>query len=261
MAIFNGTEDDDFFLGTLLDDIFFGNGGNDEIYGGGGNDIANGGAGDDYIETGDGNDTIDGGADNDTVFGGAGNDSILGGLGDDSLFGGDGNDFINGEEGDDFINGASGDDVLLGGAGADTIVGGGGSDFLSGGADDDVINSHNGIQSGNLFEREEMYGGAGADTFNLFTNYTGGRQARTPSARPGATTGDQSFAIINDFSAADGDALNLRDRISSYQFIRGNFRDRTSRSISDTFILSQNGNNLVAVVVDATITTAGQVSA
>ncbi|WP_416671021.1 calcium-binding protein [Egbenema bharatensis] len=250
MATILGTSGADTLLGTAGDDIILADAGADYIYVEFGNNLIDAGAGNDYVEAGDGNDTINGGNGNDTVFGGEGNDSILGGLGNDVLYGDGGNDVLQGEAGDDYLDGGAGDDILLGDAGNDTLIGGLGSDFLSGGEGDDVINSHEVRRSGRLLERDEMYGGAGTNTFNLFTNYSGGRRARTPAARPGSTTGDQAFSIIWDFKVGE-DELNLLNRRRDYTFEDGNFANRGARTVADTFVTLQ--GNLVAVIVDARV--------
>jgi Ca2+-binding RTX toxin-like protein len=250
MATILGTAQADTLLGTLADDIILAGAGADYIYVEFGNNLISGEGGSDYIDAGDGNDTIDGGAGDDIVYAGAGNDSVLGGIGNDVLFGDEGNDVLRGEADNDYLDGGAGDDIVLGDAGNDTLIGGLGSDFLSGGEGDDIINSHATRRGGRLLERDEMYGGAGINTFNLFTNYTGGRRERTPSARPGATTGDQSFAIIWDFKVGE-DQLNLLNRRRDYVFEDGNFANRGARSISDTFVTYQGG--LVAVIVDARV--------
>ena len=150
--------------------------------------------------------------------------------------------------GDDILNGGNGDDIILGEVGNDTLTGSFGSDFLSGGDGDDIINSHDARVSSKVVERDEMYGGLGADTFNLFANYLGGKASNRP-AREGKF-GDGSYAVLRDFSVADGDTLNLLDTVSRYQFVRGNFGGRTA---SDVFITTRTGNT-VAVVLDTSVT-------
>lgn len=124
----------------------------------------------------------DGSADDDTLVGGAGNDSLLGGGDDDVLLGGEGLNTLLGETGDDQIDGGGAADNLGGGSGDDTLNGGGGADVLSGGAGEDLI-----------------WGGTGADIFR-FTELSNG-----------IAEGD----MIVDYSAAEGDSLDLPDGISS----------------------------------------------
>jgi Ca2+-binding RTX toxin-like protein len=85
---------------------------------------------------------------------------------------GGGNDTVYAGVGNDQVFGAVGDDLQYGGAGADTLYGGAGADTLSGGADDDVL-----------------FGGADGDVFFF--------------------TGPSGNDVINGFSFADGDRLDL----------------------------------------------------
>ncbi len=89
----------------------------------------------------------------------------------DSLTGGVGNDTIRGLGGPDTLDGGAGNDTLDGGAGDDSLIGGEGNDTLDGGAGFNTLT-----------------GGAGADTYVLSRG---------------------SLAAINDFSAADGDRIDL----------------------------------------------------
>lgn len=240
-----GTDNNDRLTGTSSSDRIDALGGNDTINGGGGNDIINSGVGDDRVIAGTGNDRIIADLGNDTVFAGGGKDTIEGGGGADSLLGGDGNDTIRGGADDDFLDGEFGDDVLLGDVGLDTLVGGFGSDFISGGADDDVINSHNSATSSTEWERDEMYGGAGTNTFNLFSNYQGG------AANVANPSSESSLAIIMDFQVGI-DALNLLFESADYSISYGAAfdADPTDDVDVDDTIISFN-NNVVTVVVDA----------
>lgn len=244
----NGTDDDDVLTGTDLNDLINGRLGNDDIDGDAGNDVLDGGDGDDTISGGDGNDTIFALLGNDLVFAGNGNDSIEGGTGDTIIFGGAGSDTVRGGSGNDSIDGGSGDDILVaddtGDEGSDTLIGGYGSDFISGGGGDDILNSHTGRGvSSTAIERDEFYGGAGADTFNLFSDYLGGKASRT-----NPKTGDTSKAIIFDFRRGV-DTLNLLQNSSRYTVSStGNY---FGKSTTDT-VISLNGN-VVAIVVDAAV--------
>ena len=249
-----GTERNDFVI--LFDGVDVFDGQNDDPALGDGNDVIQAGAGDDEIITGDGNNQVFGDAGDDTITASFGNDLIYGGDGNDTVNGGDGNDIIYGEAGtetlatslgNDTLNGGNGDDLVLGEVGDDILTGGFGSDFLSGGLGDDIINSHDSKVTSKVIERDEMFGGVGADEFNLFANYLGGRASSRP-AKEGKFT-DSSFAVIRDFSITEGDTLNLLDPASRYQFVRGNFG---GRSASDVFITTRTGNT-VAIVLDTSV--------
>ena len=85
------------------------------------------------------------------------------------------------------VRGGGGDDTLRGGGGEDSLQGGDGADLLRGGGGDDLI------RSGLGFDR--LTGGAGADTFAY--------QA------PGESSAAQGVDRIIDFSAAEGDLIDL----------------------------------------------------
>jgi len=87
-----------------------------------------------------------------------------------NLSGGAGADMLTGGNGDDVLNGLAGNDTIRGGLGDDRIAGGAGAD--------------------------QIWGGAGADTFVFRTVGDSG---------PGAEARD----IIRDFSAAEGDRIDL----------------------------------------------------
>ncbi|WP_158592083.1 retention module-containing protein [Pseudomonas cavernicola] len=88
---------------------------------------------------------------------------------------GSGNDHVFGEAGVDLIYGGAGSDVLYGGAGVDGLRGGSGNDILVGGTGNDV-----------------MRGDAGKDSFVW-------------------RAGDTGNDVIKDFSAAQGDRIDLSD--------------------------------------------------
>ena len=114
-----------------------------------------------------------------TLYGEAGDDVLQGASGADRLNGGAGNDRLYGYDGNDVLEGGKGNDTLVGGNGNDTIFGGDGNDTIEGGAGADV-----------------MTGGKGADSYNF---------------RAGDFGSDlkASTDTITDFSAADGDKINL----------------------------------------------------
>ena len=177
------------------------------ITGNAGANTLSGAEGNDTLDGGNGNDTLQGDDDNDTLLGGAGNDTLDGGAGSDSLNGGAGTDTASyasaaaavsvslllttaqdtGGAGTDLLaamenlTGSNHDDRLTGNAAANLLHGGDGNDTLTGGKGLDTLT-----------------GGAGADVFdfNLVTD-----SALTV----------KTCDVITDFSAGDGDLLDLRD--------------------------------------------------
>jgi Ca2+-binding RTX toxin-like protein len=290
MANIIGTIENDILNGGVFNDVIFGDEGDDIISDIGGNNDVNGAEGNDRITmgsetTGSGNDVINGGSGNDIIFdfggnnnisggdgndrittyggvdiirGGVGNDGIASGGGDDTVFGGSGSDTIDagsgndkvyGQAGADFVSGESGSDFLFGDAGNDRVIGGSGDDFQSGGAGNDTIRTHSGLFASGTPERDELYGGLGLDTFDILSNYLGG------TMDPRATV-DQSYAIVRDFSFAEGDRLNLSADPDSYIIEPGDFNG--DGVFNDTFVILPFQkligdsiivvNNLVAVV-------------
>jgi len=131
--------------------------------------------------------------DNPIGYGLAGNDALYGSNGSD--------DTLYGNRGSDFLVGNGGDDVLVGGYGFDSLYGGDGSDELSGGAGNDYLYAYGG---GTEFELDTLEGGTGADTFVL-----GGDGAFY-------LEGGEQYALIVDFSRAEGDKLRVFGSISDY---------------------------------------------
>jgi len=158
------------------------------LTGGTTHDRLSGGTGDDVIHGGNGNDKITDAGGNNTLFGGSGHDQIAGGKNGDKINGGLGADIAKGGNGYDTINGAAGNDSLYGGNGRDKLNGASGADSLFGGANDDTLSGG--------FGSDRLTGGLGADTF-IFANTT---QSGIGSAAD----------IITDFSANQGDIINLR---------------------------------------------------
>jgi Ca2+-binding RTX toxin-like protein len=203
-AAVNGTGNDlgNSIIGNSADNQIAGLSGNDRLEGRLGNDTLDGGDGADILRGGDGDDELLGGADDDRMEGGNGEDALeggsgadllIGGQGDDTLLGDDGADTLRGRDGDDELQGGAdndrleggnGDDALDGGSGADVLLGGEGADMLLGGADDDVLEGGAGV--------DMLLGGAGADAFVF------------------RSIGDADGDTIADFSAANGDRINLR---------------------------------------------------
>jgi Ca2+-binding RTX toxin-like protein len=92
-------------------------------------------------------------------------DKIVGTSGFDDLFGKDGDDLLIGNGGNDWLTGGFGNDTLLGGDGDDRIFGAIGDDLVIGGDGDDRIQPGPATDGG----QDTVYGGAGADTIDLYT--------------------------------------------------------------------------------------------
>ena len=176
----------------------------DRINGGNVSDLINAGAGDDNVKAGKGNDVVFGEAGNDFLQGNDGHDALAGGVGDDKLHGHTGNDTLLGGAGNDILRGNEGDDLVVGGAGNDTVMGHEGNDILSGSAGTDVLT-----------------GGAGADIFAF------------------STTGNDN---IRDFTASEGDSIDLSALVSGY--------NASTHSITDFVSISIDGNQ-ATISVDA----------
>ena len=213
-----GTAGPDRLSGSVLDDAIDGAGGNDTLYGAGGNDTLLGGAGNDLLYGDAGHDSLDGGDGNDALYGNDGDDTLSGGLGNDTLDSGDGNNKVDGGAGDDYLYVSNGGANLLdGGSGNDTLSdSGSGNDTLLGGDGNDVltVNSYYDVPARSV----TVSGGDGSDTINLGSSL---RASISASGGGGADTfvfgyfsgylADPSRPmVIDDFSAAGGDRLDLR---------------------------------------------------
>ena len=211
-------------------DTLIGNAGKDRLDGGAGADSMAGGAGDDLYSVDDVGDKVteSGPAtDKDEVDstitytlganlerlhleGNADLDGTGNGL-DNSLIGNNGNNILSGLAGNDSLNGLLGNDLLLGGDGNDLLQ-------LEGGLDTAV-------------------GGAGSDTFQLFTL--------------------SGLDVIADFTGGPGgDLLDLQTVLSGFDFASDNINDFLKTSTADGSTLIQvdkdgtaNGVNFVDAVV------------
>jgi trimeric autotransporter adhesin len=215
--------------GNGLDNQMDGNAGANILDGGDGNDALFGFDGADTLIGGAGADSLVGGLGADSMTGGVGADSLDGGLGADAMVGGAGNDTylvddlgdvvveqagggydrvgasinwtlsaeverlslrgaadlngtgnelanqIDGNRGVNILDGGDGNDVLIADAGNDTLIGGAGADFLNGGQGAD-----------------SMTGGLDADRFFF------------------GSAAEANGDVIADFSAAQGDMIDLR---------------------------------------------------
>lgn len=146
------------------------------------------------------------------VIGSSGNDIIIGtDTVIDTLF----LDRISGDRsqasGSDELHGADGDDYLYGRTGNDTIDGGDGNDVLVGTTR--IVEDANSTTSD--YDRGEidvLTGGAGADRFVLGDSFGAFYTRQTPE-------GDANHGVITDYSAADGDVIQLHGTARSY-FLR-----------------------------------------
>jgi Ca2+-binding RTX toxin-like protein len=171
---------DDTVYGTHHDDYVSGEVGDDTLYGHRGADSLWGDVGEDTIYGGADDDRISGNEDNDTLEGNGGDDIIRGDQGDDLIYG------------DDFASegGAPGNDELYGGDGNDTIFGQDGDDRILSGRGNDIVS-----------------GGAGADVFEYRTSDL------TTYSWPTGSIQVHAVDTITDFSAAEGDRIDLRSLI------------------------------------------------
>ncbi|WP_454916875.1 beta strand repeat-containing protein [Xanthobacter sediminis] len=195
--------------GTALKNIeavsITGGAGNDTLFGDAGADFLDGGAGRDRLYGGEGSDTyvVDSSKDRVSERAGEGIDTVrttlssytlgrevenltytgkrdFSGGGNtlaNTIIGGIGNDSLAGNTGDDWIRGGKGSDGLAGGSGNDRLEGNTGNDRLSGGGGDD-----------------RLTGGSGADQFIY---------------RAISDSTSESFDTIADFSATQGDRIDL----------------------------------------------------
>lgn len=159
-----------------------------------------GNGGDNLLTTGGSNDTLYGGGGNDRLDGSAGADTMIGGMGDDTYqidnagdvvveLAGQGTDLVRASvtyslvgsqvenldlKGGRTLNatGNDGDNIIHGNSGANTVSGLGGNDQIDGKEGNDIL-----------------IGGAGADTFKFFQG--------------------SGVDVIGDFSAAQGDSINI----------------------------------------------------
>ncbi|MEG4167011.1 MULTISPECIES: calcium-binding protein, partial [unclassified Microcoleus] len=161
-----------------------------------------------------------------------GNDRVYGGYDNDVIYGGAGKDTIDGFDGDDYLTGGTNNDVLYGNGGYDLLEGGSGHDYLNG--------NKNGGPGGYPDEIDTLIGGFGADTFAIFEK---GPEFKMPYLDG---LGEHSYAIIQDFKKADGDAILLVGKKQDYDFVSGD--GYGNKLILDTKIFYK--DDMIAVVAD-----------
>jgi Ca2+-binding RTX toxin-like protein len=204
-----------------------------------------GGEGPDRLIGGPEDDTLSGLNGDDRLSGGPGDDSLLGGGGDDTLFGGSGNDTLTGGRSFDVMGG---DDVLDGGPGADLFRPGLGRTDISytrsreGVFVDLLLNlAYGGDAQGDRFDPSGSNGFRGALIGSAYADHliggevqiggggddrlTGSEGTLRQSGGEGADTFVFRFVngagpaglIIEDFSQAEGDRIDIRAVDATYQ--------------------------------------------
>jgi Ca2+-binding RTX toxin-like protein len=193
---------DDTLTGNAGNDILSGDAGNDTLDGAGGADRLDGGSGNDLLKGNDGADILNGGYGNDTLDGGAGDDVLTDYSDDNVLDGGSGNDNISANSyGTSTVDGGEGNDTISGGEGSGTFAGGNGNDYI-------IIAS-----TGTALHQLSVDGGAGDDRISM--KASGNGATFTASGGGGAdifafgTVALGNQIIVTDFSAADGDKIDL----------------------------------------------------
>lgn len=252
-------------VGQDGDDLILGGSGKDELLGAKGIDLILGEAGNDNIFGGPGVDNLLGGDGDDIITGGSGDDKILGEAnfsetGNDRIFGGDGNDDISGVGGNDYVFGGKGDDRVFGGFdddqvfgedGNDTVVGSVGNDYINGGLGDDVIIGSNPflrIPGFEAFERDEMLGGEGKDTFVL------GDAGGLYYDNQGGTANVSDAALIVDFNLKE-DVIQLPN-LSNGEYVLAPGPNSTEGNQFTTDILVQRSNQPLELI--ASVQNAGE---
>ncbi|MEM6521559.1 MAG: CAP domain-containing protein, partial [Cyanobacteria bacterium P01_C01_bin.70] len=141
-----------------------------------------------------------------------GNDVIKADKSDDWIQARAGRDIVYGRQGNDTIGGGAGDDQLLGQRGEDTLKGGKGNDHLRGGQGQDWLLGAD-VQVGlpGRHEHDVLTGGRDADTFVL-----GDQSWAYYSDGQANTTGLADYALLKDFSLAQGDKIQLHGEAKDY---------------------------------------------
>jgi hypothetical protein len=156
-------------------------------------------------------------------------DQLTGNAGNNSLWGFGGNDTVKGEAGNDIVNGGAGDDLLFGGIGSDRLMGEDGNDRLDGF-----------YGSGSTANQQDfLNGGTGADVFVLGT--TGNPYYR-----------GLGFAVVEDFSLASGDRLQLAGKSSDY-VLRQENRYVGSSTLDTVIYLAAAPSDPLAVLQDVNL--------
>jgi Ca2+-binding RTX toxin-like protein len=177
-----------------------------------------------------GNDSLSGWIGNDTLNGGAGSDTMTGGTGNDTYYVDDANDTVieNTSEGTDTVITSLGGYTLAANvenlkttisSGAN-LVGNELNNAITGGAGNDTINGGGG--------NDKLTGGLGADTFHF--DGTGGRDT------------------ITDFSAAQGDRIQVAININGLNLSGGADLIARATDAADGAVINLGGSNTVKLV-------------
>ncbi len=285
----------DTYAGTTGDDHIFGLAGDDTLTGGDGNDTLDGDTGKDTLYGGEGNDVLacdlgvgdlmDGGNGDDWLIvgkSGASGITLIGGAGNDVLVQGGGNQYLIGGSGDDtyILNSGGGGLTELAGGGNDTVEFGAvlqsnadltGDNYTLGpqelenlrltgvyainGSGNSLDNHIDGNKANNslagMAGNDTISGGGGDDTL------AGGTGADIFVYKD-ATSHDDTF-LVTDFSAAEGDKLDIRDVLAGYDSGTMDLADfvQVAVSGSDTLITidadgAGSGASLLAVTLAGT---------
>lgn len=191
----SGSDSNSVITGTNRNDRLLGNAQDQTLKGFAGKDIIRAGAGRDRAYGGNGMDTLFGAQGNDRLFGQKGNDRVHGGVGNDRLQGNQGNDKLYGNEGNDDLKGGFGNDLVNGGSGRDRLLGAAAQAGLPG-----------------RHERDVFIGGGHADTFVLGDS----SKVYYNDARAN-TLGLKGYAVLQDFSRAQGDKIQLHGQAKDYR--------------------------------------------
>jgi serralysin len=143
------------------------------------------------------NNTLTGTALKDKIYGLTGSDILRGLDNDDMLFGGDGSDQLFGGRGNDSLTGGRGSDQLFGEEGADILVG------------IDPVSAMAGVGTVDV-----LTGGTQADRFVL-----GDRNQVYYNDGSASTSGLNDYARITDFSASQGDVIQLKGTATNYRTV------------------------------------------
>jgi serralysin len=187
--------------------------------------------------------------DSGTLYGTSGTDSLVGGVAGDLLFGLEGNDVLRGQDGGDKVSGDFGNDSLYGGLRNDTLTGGDGSDWLRGDDHSDRligVNPDSGRTLMGVGERDQLFGGTGADVFEL-----GDRRSVFYDDGVAMQNGRLDYGFIRDFKATEGDKIQLHGSAADYVLGTSVTATGTNTII---YLKERHLNEIIGVVSNVTLT-------
>ncbi|WP_052055671.1 polysaccharide deacetylase family protein [Myxosarcina sp. GI1] len=178
----------------------------------------------------------------------SGSDRLEGEAGQDILAGHDGNDNLIGNGGNDVLNGGSGNDVIVGVDANAILPGTNEIDTMSGGlgADRFVLGSRNkAFYNDGVSSNLGINGLIGSSWLsNLFLTRNNNRfELRYSPNRP--VTGLDDYALISDFSSAQGDVIQLGGNIFNYSLGAVPTGLPEGKAV---FMNTNEGNELIAIV-------------